>query len=88
MQTFEIVITDEGEILVGEKPEMTDVDAMAEDSHLSPVQDIEQAFDVIRDLSTNGNVDEMESDMQGGFEKVRKPNRMMDDGESEMMGGM
>lgn len=81
MKTVEIVLTDDGEILVGLKPENADAEQMAEDSHLAPAEDIDSALDVAKDLlvgDVEGQMEEMAGeDMQAGFEKIRKPKPKM-----------
>ena len=90
MKTVEITLTDDGEILVGLKPEGADAEMMADDSHLSPAQSIEDALEVAKNLLVGDFEEEAnmqaEEDMTAGFEKIRKPKRMDDYEEEDFKG--
>lgn len=63
----EIVMLDDGEIMVGMKPESPDPEG--EDSHLAPAEDLDSALEVARDLLTLEDPN-AELDLERGFNRV------------------
>lgn len=85
MKTVEITIDEEGEVLVGLRPEDADHDEMMDGSYLTPAGTVEEALAMAKDLLVGETEDEMqgmaEEDMMGGFQKVRPPEKPPAEGE-------